>query len=109
MPECISQKQFQHIYAPAAAALDVKHQHQAQQISWACTYTVAMMDPVIAADGHTYEHTAIQHWLQGSSFSPVTGDKMPHTRLVPNVLVKSALTKACCEVTAAGACDGSHF
>ena len=34
---------------------------------------VAMMDPVIAADGHTYERSAIQHWLQGSSLSPVTG------------------------------------
>ncbi|KAL3153160.1 hypothetical protein ABBQ38_011912 [Trebouxia sp. C0009 RCD-2024] len=54
---------------------------------------VAMVDPVIAGDGHTYERTAIQHWLQGSSLSPVTGDKLPHTRLVPNVLVKSALAQ----------------
>ena len=52
-----------------------------------------MVDPVIAADGHTYERAAIQHWLQGSSLSPVTGDKLPHTRLVPNVLVKSALAQ----------------
>ena len=51
------------------------------------------MDPVIAADGHTYERTAIQHWLQGSSLSPVTGDKLPHTCVVPNVLVKSALAQ----------------
>ena len=54
---------------------------------------VAMVEPVIAADGHTYERSAIQHWLQGSSLSPVTGDKLPHTRLVPNVLVKSALAQ----------------
>ena len=54
---------------------------------------VVMVDPVIAADGHTYERTAIQHWLQSSSLSPVTGDKLPHTRLVPNVLVKSALAQ----------------
>ena len=54
---------------------------------------VVMVDPVIAADGHTYERTAIQHWLQGSSLSPVTRDKLPHTRLVPNVLVKSALAQ----------------
>ena len=53
-----------------------------------------MLDPVIAADGHTYERTGwLQHWLQGSSLSPVTGDKLPHTRLVPNVLVKSALAQ----------------
>ncbi|KAL3142061.1 hypothetical protein ABBQ32_004689 [Trebouxia sp. C0010 RCD-2024] len=54
---------------------------------------VAMVDPVIAGDGHTYERTAIQHWLQGSSLSPVTGDKLPHTRLVPNVLAKSAFAQ----------------
>ena len=52
---------------------------------------VAMTNPVIAADGHTYERTAIQHWLQGSFLSPVTRDKLRHTRLVINVLVKSAL------------------
>ena len=52
-----------------------------------------MVDPVIAADGHTYECSAVEHWLQGSFTSPVTGDKLPHTRLVPNVLVKSALAQ----------------
>ena len=51
------------------------------------------MHPVIAAGGHTHESTAIQHWLQGSSLSPVTGEKLPHTRLVPNVLVKAALAQ----------------
>ena len=54
---------------------------------------VVMQDPVIAGDGHTYERAAIQHWLQGSSLSPVTGEKLPHTRLVLNVLVKSALSQ----------------
>ena len=52
-----------------------------------------LLDPVIAADGHTYERSAIQQWLQGSSNSPVTADKLSHTRLVPNVLVKSALAE----------------
>ena len=52
---------------------------------------VVMQDPVIAGDGHTYERAAVEHWLQGSSLSPVTGEKLPHMRLVPNVLVKSAL------------------
>ena len=57
---------------------------------WGCPHMqVAMVDPVIAGDGYSYERTAIHHWLQGSSLSPVTGDKLPHTRLVPNVLVKS--------------------
>ena len=31
-----------------------------------------MVDPVIAADGHTYERAAIQQWLQTHPTSPVT-------------------------------------
>ena len=54
---------------------------------------VAMMDPVIAADGHTYERTAIQLWLQDSFLSPVTGKRLPHTRLVPNFFVKAAVAQ----------------
>lgn len=54
---------------------------------------VVVVDPVIADDGHTYERTAIQDWLQGSSLSPVTRGKLPHTRLVPNVQLKSALAQ----------------
>ena len=52
---------------------------------------VTMVDPVIAADGHTYERAAIQQWLQTRSTSPVTLLPLPHTRLVPNVLAKTAI------------------
>ncbi len=54
---------------------------------------VVMVEPVIAADGHTYERVAIQRWLRSSTVSPVTGDELPHTRLVPNVLVRSAVSQ----------------
>ena len=50
-----------------------------------------MVEPVIAADGHTYEKAAIETWLQQHTISPVTGDFLPHTRIVPNVLIKSAI------------------
>ena len=50
-----------------------------------------MVDPVIAADGHTYERAAIHKWLQTNCTSPVTTNFMPHTRLIPNVLVKTAI------------------
>ena len=50
-----------------------------------------MVDPVIAADGHTYERAAIQDWLQTHSTSPVTSLPLNHTRLVPNVLAKTAI------------------
>ena len=51
-----------------------------------------MVDPVIAADGHTYERTAVQQWLQQHDASPVTHLPLPHKRLVPNLLIKSAIS-----------------
>ncbi|KAL3153552.1 hypothetical protein ABBQ38_011880 [Trebouxia sp. C0009 RCD-2024] len=84
------------MHAVSAALVDASRGADAIFLDqlFCCPITkVAMVDPVIASDGHTYERTAIQHWLQGSSLSPVTGDKLPHTRLVPNVLVKSALAQ----------------
>ena len=50
-----------------------------------------MVEPVIAADGHTYEQAAIKGWFQQHSISPVTGQAMPHTRIVPNFVIKGAL------------------
>jgi hypothetical protein len=52
---------------------------------------VVMVEPVIAADGHTYERAALEEWLLQHVTSPVTGDFLPHTRIVPNVLIKSAI------------------
>ena len=49
------------------------------------------MEPVIAADGHTYERTAIEQWLQQHDTSPVTHLPLPHMRVVPNFLIKSAI------------------
>ena len=50
-----------------------------------------MKDPVIAADGHSYERAAIEEWLQTHSTSPVTSQPLSHTRLIPNVLVRTAI------------------
>ena len=50
-----------------------------------------MKEPVIAADGHTYERAAIEAWLLHNSTSPVTGDSLLHMRLVPNILIRSLI------------------
>ena len=50
-----------------------------------------MKDPAIASDGHTYERAAVANWLQQHSTSPVTQAPLPHLRLVPNLLIKSAI------------------
>ncbi|KAA6428842.1 MAG: U-box domain-containing protein [Trebouxia sp. A1-2] len=52
-----------------------------------------MTEPVVAADGHTYERAAVQDWLLHHKMSPVTGVSLAHTRLVPNVLIRSVLAR----------------
>jgi len=46
-----------------------------------------MTDPVIAADGHTYEKEAIQAWLHQHSSSLVTGKALEHKYLIPNLVL----------------------
>jgi hypothetical protein len=45
-----------------------------------------MVDPVIAADGYTYERTAIEQWfLKGKAISPITGMVLLNQTLIPNI------------------------
>lgn len=49
-------------------------------------------DPVVAADGHTYERAEIERWLgKGKQSSPMTNDKLQHMSLVPNIVVRSII------------------
>lgn len=66
-----------------------------------------IVDPVIAADGHTYDRPAIEEWLYGSRFgnnargfsnrnavrntSPKTGQPLEHLHLIPNHNLKRLL------------------
>ena len=49
------------------------------------------VEPTIAADGHTYERSAIQDSLTHSRMSPVTGHPLSHTRLVSNQAARVAI------------------
>ena len=42
-----------------------------------------MVDPVLAADGHAYERSAIEQWLTRSHTSPLTGEPLPSATLLP--------------------------
>ena len=49
-----------------------------------------LVDPVFAADGHTYSRAEIQAWLNtGKRTSPKTNEPLAHTILTPNHLVRS--------------------
>ncbi len=50
-----------------------------------------MIDPVICADGVTYERAAITLWLQTENISPVTGQLLKHTDLSPNDRLRASI------------------
>ncbi|KAL0020066.1 hypothetical protein WJX79_000254 [Trebouxia sp. C0005] len=50
-----------------------------------------LRQPVIAADGHTYEKAAIEEWLLQQNASPVTGLALAHFCLVPNLSIRSLI------------------
>jgi hypothetical protein len=57
-----------------------------------------MRDPVMAADGHTYERAQIEQWITARGYpgvqSPKTNCVLAHTRLQPNHTVKSLINDA---------------
>jgi Mg-chelatase subunit ChlD len=52
-----------------------------------------MTDPVIGSDGHTYERSNIEHWLQSNSDSPMTRQSMALADLKPNFALRSAIER----------------
>ena len=49
------------------------------------------MDPVLCADGHSYERAAITAWLKMHGTSPVTGAPVVERNLTPNFTMRSVL------------------
>ena len=53
-----------------------------------------MREPVLAADGFTYERHAIAAWLsRGKTTSPTSGAPLAHLNLTPNHLVKQLIAE----------------
>ena len=51
-----------------------------------CSITAARMeDPVIAADGFSYERVAIEKWFSNHTTSPKTGEQLSSTDVLPNL------------------------
>jgi hypothetical protein len=46
---------------------------------------------VVAADGFTYERSAIENWFQTHDHSPMTNEKLAHKNLNSNILIKTLL------------------
>ena len=50
-----------------------------------------MKDPVITADGHSYEREAIEDWLSNHKTSPNTNETLNHIWLIPNHALRSLI------------------
>ncbi len=60
--------------------------------SHCCPITQEVMkEPVMAADGHSYEKAAITKWLSEHNTSPLTNEVLPHKGLTPNHALRSAI------------------
>ena len=55
-----------------------------------CPLTCELMhDPVMNAEGHTYERSAIERWYADRAMDPLTGLQVSDLSLKPNLLVRS--------------------
>jgi ubiquitin C len=61
--------------------------------SFQCPLTMEVMrDPVFTADGQTYERREIEKWFAlGNRTSPLTGEELPSTNLLPNIALRKAI------------------
>ena len=51
--------------------------------------TDLLIDPVVTADGQSYERDAIEKWLRKHDTSPLTGKKLGHKTLAPNQYLRT--------------------
>jgi len=60
--------------------------------SFRCPLTLDIMrDPVLTADGHTYERELIHEWLTRSCCSPLTGQQLPNKDLLTNLALRNSI------------------
>ena len=64
--------------------------------SFHCPLTMELMrDPVITADGQTYERAEIESWFAlGKRTSPLTGAELPSTHVTPNIALRNAIQES---------------
>lgn len=80
------------VESPACAASDDDGESFPEHFVCPITFDV-MSDPVVAADGHTYERTALEHWLQTHDRSPKTNEHLFNKVMIPNHVMRSQIVE----------------
>ncbi|GMH59528.1 hypothetical protein TrST_g11507 [Triparma strigata] len=71
--------------SPFVARATLPSSREAHPEEFECPITMELMnDPVIAADGHSYERSEITAWLIKNNTSPKTNDELEHKMVTPN-------------------------
>jgi len=52
-----------------------------------------MRDPVVCEDGHSYERCNIVRWFAKHTTSPLTGKKLRHTNIIPNLALRKTIVE----------------
>lgn len=61
-----------------------------------CPITLELyIEPVVLADGHTFEKESIVRWFRHHETNPMTGVKVEHKQLVPNLNVRNMCRDFC--------------
>ena len=61
-----------------------------------CSITYELMeDPVVCADGHTYERAAVTEWLATHDRSPKCNTPLEHKHLIPNHSMRKQILEYC--------------
>jgi len=56
-----------------------------------CITCEVMLEPVITADGHSYDRNSIARWFLKHDTSPITGEKLAKLSLTPNHSLRSSI------------------
>jgi hypothetical protein len=57
-----------------------------------CPITYELLrEPVVLADGHTYEKLSIEKWLKSHKTSPLTSEILSYTTIIPNINLKKLI------------------
>jgi hypothetical protein len=81
--------------APAQTTVEEDEDPLAAVAEFRCPITLGVMvDPVIAADGHSYERVALEAWLRSHRTSPFTGAALEHMHVTPNHRLRQMIQSA---------------
>ena len=77
------------VAAEAAAAIGEDGLLKAPENPLYCPFTQRIMrDPVVLADGHTYERAPAEKYLAQWGTSPRTGEKLASKAVLPNLMAR---------------------